>query len=176
MQLDAEKKVLQTTSNTYSEEIVALDERSFRTKWTSAENSNESEWTCGEEGIALKFAEYPEMKITTTGVSIPAEMKVGSVWNQTFESESAGSSQRSTTVNRVTKREEVVVPAGTFDAFRVDYEVETTVPELPPTIARGTQWFAPDVGVVKSTSVVTMNQDEIHSVETTIELLKRTRK
>lgn len=172
-QFDAEKKVLNTNSNTYSEEVTVVEDDRYRTKSMSGGNTSESEWACGDEGIQQKFAEYPDTKITTTGVTIPAEMKVGGVWNQTFESESPGYRQKSKTVNRITKREEVVVPAGTFDAYRVDYEVETTIPDQAPSHVRGTQWFAPDVGMVKSTSVINMEEGEIRSIESAIELMKR---
>ena len=176
IQLDAEKKILNTNSNMYSEEITHVEGDRFRTKSVSDGNTSESEWLCSDEGLGLKFAEYPDTKITTTGVTIPAEMRIDGVWNQTFESESPGSHQKSTTVNRITKREEVIVPAGTFDAYRVDYEVETTIPGQAPTYVRGTQWFAPDFGMVKSTSVITMETGEVSSIESTIELMKRTSK
>src|SRR5688572_952713 len=73
IQLDAEKKTL-TSSNTYSEEIMLVQGDRFRTKTVSEGNSSESEWICSAEGIQQKFAEYPGAKITTTGVTIPAEM------------------------------------------------------------------------------------------------------
>ncbi len=172
-QLDVEKKVLNTTSNTYSEEVTAVKDDRYRTKSVGEGYTTESEWVCSDEGIGHKFAESPDTKITTTGVMIPAKMHVGGVWNQTFETETPGSRQKSTTVNRITRREKVVVPAGTFDAYRVDYEVETTISDQVPSLVRGTQWFAPNVGMVKSTSVIDMEQGEIRSVESTIELIKR---
>lgn len=175
-QLDAEKKVLETNLNTYSDEVTLVENDRFTTKSLSAGNASESEWICGDEGLEMKFAEYPDTTITSTGVSIPSKMEVGDVWNQTLETESPGSSQKSKTVNRVTKREKVVVPAGTFDAFRVDYEVETTMPEQEPSFVRGTQWFAAGVGIVKSVAVIDLQAGEIHSIETTIELVKRTAK
>jgi len=175
-QLDTEKKVLNTTSYTYRDEVTAVEADRYLTKSVSEGSASESEWVCSDEGVELKFAEYPDTKITTTGVTVPAKMDVGGVWNQTFELESPGSSQKSKTVNRITRRETVVVPAGTFDAYRVDYEIETTSPEQAPSSVRGTQWFAPDAGIVKSTSVIDMEQGEIRSIETTIELMKRSSK
>ena len=176
IQLDAEKKILNTTSNTYSDEITLVQWDRFRTKSVSEGNTSESEWLCSAEGIKLKVGQYPDTKLTTTGVTIPAKMRIGGVWNQTFALESPGSRQQTSTINRITKREEVIVPAGTFDAYRVDYEVETTIQGEAPTYARGTQWFAPGFGIVKSTSVINMESDEIRSIESTIELIKRTSK
>ena len=176
IQLDAEKRILETTSNTYSEEITLVQGDRFRTKSVSEGNTSESEWLCSAEGIKLKIGQYPDTKLTTTGVTIPAKMRIGDVWNQTFALESPGSRQQTSTVNRVTKREEVIVPAGTFDAYRVDYDVETTIAGEAPTYAQGTQWFAPGVGVVKSTSVINMESGEIRSIESTTELIKRTSK
>src|SRR5688572_22203097 len=44
IQLDAEKKTLNTTSNTYSEEITLVQGNRFRTKSVSEGNTSESEW------------------------------------------------------------------------------------------------------------------------------------
>ena len=172
-QFDAEKQILNTTSYTYRDEIMSVEDDRFRMKSIGEGNTTESEWACSDEGLDLIYDEYPDTTITTTGVTIPAQMEVDGVWNQTFESESPGSSQKSTTVNRITRREEVVVPAGTFDAYRVDYETETIVSEQAPSYVRGTQWFAPGFGIVKSTSAIDMEAGEIHSIETTIELMER---
>lgn len=172
---DAEKKIVNTISSTYSDEVIAVEKDQYRTKTASEANTSESEWTCSDEGIAMKYAVYPDTKITTTGVTVPSKLEVGGVWNQTFDFETAGSSQKTKTVNRVTKREEVVVPAGTFNAYRVDYEVETIAPDQPPSFVRGTQWLADGFGMVKSVSVIEMEGD-VRRVETTLEMIKRTTK
>jgi hypothetical protein len=153
--------------------VTAVEEDRYRTKTTNDSNVSESDWVCTREGIELQIGEFPDTKITTTGMTVPAEMEVGGNWVQTFVSETAGFTQTSKTVNRITAREKVVVPAGTFDAFRVDYVIETTFTGQEPSFARGTQWYAPGTGIVKSTSVIDM-QGEIRTVETTIELVTRT--
>ena len=109
-------------------------------------------------------------------MTVPATMEVGGGWNQTFESVSPGSSQKSKTVNRITSREMVTVPGGSFEAFRVDYDIETTITDQPPSVLKGTQWFVTGVGIVKSVAVIPMESGDIKSIESTIELVKRTTK
>lgn len=173
-QFDSEKKVIATNSTAYSEEIIAVEADGYRTKTVSDANTSESQWLCSDQGIQYKYDEYPDTKINTTGVTFPATMEVDGSWNQTFEMVSPGSVMKLTTVNRITKREMVTVPTGTFEAFRVDYEIETSMPEQPPSITRGTQWFVTDVGLVKSSSVIDMDAGDIRSIETTNEMVKRT--
>lgn len=172
-QFDAEGNVTATTSSLYREEITAVEADRYRVTTTADGNVSESEWLCGGEGLAMTMAEYPGMTITATGVSIPARMEVGDEWTQVFESRAEGFSQKMTTVNRVTAREEITVSAGTWEALRVDYEIETSIPDQPSSTISGTQWFAPGVGLVRTTSTIPM-EGEVVSVETTIELLKRT--
>ncbi|MCM2316355.1 MAG: hypothetical protein NDJ92_14500, partial [Thermoanaerobaculia bacterium] len=83
-QLDAEGKVVEKNTSSYTDEIVAVEANGFRTKSTSEGNASESEWICTEEGISLKYAEYPETKITSTGAVVPSTMEVGGSWNHTF--------------------------------------------------------------------------------------------
>ncbi|MGK2857306.1 MAG: TapB family protein [Thermoanaerobaculia bacterium] len=175
-QLDADRNVIGTTSYNFSDEVIAVDSAGFRTRSANEGNSSESNWTCDDDGITLVLQQFPDTTITTTGVAIPSSMEVGGVWNQTMEMSTADTSQGSKTVNRVTMREKVVVPAGSFDALRVDYEVESIVGGQPTGAVRGSQWFAPGVGMVKTLSVIEMEAGELRSVETTTELVKRTTK
>lgn len=175
-QLDADGKVVEKNTSSYTDEIVAVEANGFRTRSTAEGNSSESEWICTEEGISLKYAEYPETKITATGTVVPATMEVGGSWNHSFSMEAPGVSQTSKTVNRVTKREMVEVPAGTFEAFRIDYEIETLAEGQEPSTIRGTQWFVTSVGIVKSASVIPVAMEQTRSVETVLELVKQTTK
>ncbi|MFA6954816.1 MAG: hypothetical protein WC538_02970 [Thermoanaerobaculia bacterium] len=175
-QKDASGKVLQENSSTYSEEIVAVEADRYKTKTVSEGNVAESEWTCSADGVALKYGDFPDTKITASGVTIPSTMEIGGSWTQSFTMEAPGVNQTTKTTNRVTKREEITVPEGTFEAWRVDYDVETTIPGQEGSVIHGSQWFVTDVGVVKSMSVVSMEMDQIRSIETTIELVKHTKK
>jgi hypothetical protein len=171
-QLDAEGAVVATESTVYREEVLSVENGRFRVLTTTQGNATDSVWLCTEEGLSLKIDDVPGMKITATGPTIPARIEAGLEWTQVFESSGEGFTQKLTTVNRVTGREQVTVIAGTFEAFRVDYEIETIATGAPPSVVRGTQWFAPEVGLVKSTSIVPM-EGEISTIETTIELNRR---
>ncbi|MBI2214365.1 MAG: hypothetical protein HYU52_12025 [Acidobacteria bacterium] len=173
-QLDAEGNVVSEASSTYTEEVAAIDANSYRTKNVSAGNASESKWLCGNDGIALEYDVYPETKITSSGVSIPATMEVGGSWAQSFAMEGPGVNQSTRTTNRVTKREMVSVPAGTFEAWRVDWESTTTLPgNEAPNVIRGVAWYATSVGLVKSSVTVAMEMDDIRSVESVTELVKQ---
>jgi len=175
-QLDAAGKAIEENSSSYTEEIVSVEADRYKTKTVTEGNAAESEWTCSDDGIALKYGDFPDTKITSTGVTISATMELGSSWTQSFTMEAPEVNQTTKTTNRVTKREEVTVPDGTFEAWRIDYEVETTAAGQEGSVIRGTQWFVTDIGIVKSISVIPMEMDQIRSVETAIELVKHTKK
>lgn len=176
-QLDVAGKTVEKNTTSYSDEVVAVEANGFRTKTIADDNANESEWVCSEEGVALKYPEYPETTITTTGVVVPATMEVGSSWEQSFSLETQGTNQTVKTINRVTKREMVEVPAGTFEGWRIDYETETMSDgQEEPGRIRGTQWYVTSVGVVKSVSVVPVAMKQTRSVETVLELVAQTTK
>lgn len=175
--LDAEGNVIETMSNTYSEEVTSVESDRYVTTVTSAGNANESAWRCTFEGLRVEIPDYPGMSVTMDGVSIPARMDVGEKWTQTYETRGEGFSRKMVTVNRVTAREEVTVEAGTYDAYRVDYEIETITPDEPSSFSRGSQWFVTDVGLVKSTSMIEMPEGgDVRTIDVTIELVKRTTK
>lgn len=177
-QLDAAGKVVSESENSYTEEIASVEPDSYKTKNLSAGNASETTWICSDAGIALKYDEYPETKITASGVSVPSTMEVGSSWTQSFTMESPGVNQTTTTTNRVTKREMVSVPAGSFEAWRVEWESSTTVAgqEGAPTVIRGTGWYATSVGFVKSSMTLAMEMDDIRSVENVTELVRQSTK
>ena len=174
-QLDADGKVVEENALTYAEEVVAVEPDGYRTKNVSDANASEGAWLCTADGISMKYDEYPETTITATGVSIPATMEIGQSWTQTFSMEGPGVSQTTKTTNRVVKREMVSVPAGSFEAWRVEFESETVAAGSErPTIIRGTQWFVTSVGMVKASSVIAMEMDRVRSVESITELVKQT--
>jgi hypothetical protein len=116
-------------------------------------------------------------------VTLPSEISPGDTWSQTFTLEgtqNVTADQTSNVVGQVkydstaVSVESVTVPAGTFDALRVegpnsmDLTVEMSGFTVPMTIS-GTlvRWYAPGVGYVKS--VETSNVFDI-DVEITTEL------
>lgn len=171
-QLDQSGAVIATESTVYREQVLSVESGRFRVLTTTQGNATESVWLCTDEGLSLKIDDAPGMKIAASGPTIPARIDVGFEWTQVFESSGEGFTQTLTTVNRVTAQEQVTVIAGTFEAFRVDYEIEAVATGAQPSVVSGTQWFAPGIGLVKSTSVVPM-EGEVASVETTIELNRR---
>jgi len=138
------------------------------------------EWACKPEGLlALQMGGGPAGTLTmsaaqltvetqnVTGVTYPAELSAGSQWSQSHEfmgtmdiagqaAEAEGNEQADFTAIGV---ESVTVPAGTFDAMKV--EVQTTINinstfqgvTIPVTFTgTTTSWYAHGVGWVKSVS------------------------
>jgi hypothetical protein len=175
-QLDGSGKVIEQTSNSYTEEIIAVDEASYKARTTMEGNASEATWLCGEEGIAFQYDQYPGTKISSSGVSVPATLEVGSSWSFSFTMEGPGINQTTTTVNRVTGREMVSVPVGSFEAWRVESESRTESEGNEPTVLRGTMWYATAVGLLKSTFTVPMEMGDVRGVESITELVKQTTK
>ena len=100
-----------------------------------------SEFRCSKEGIT------PMGEGTTfTGVQYGNDLAPGGGWKWTW----AGTGISASYDYRVVGREKVTVPAGEFDAVRVDYTAKVlseTRGELGP--VRGTLWIVEGVGLVK---------------------------
>jgi len=175
-QLDADGNAVTTESNVYKEEVTSVDPDQYKVVTTTAGNTVDVDWSCTDEGLSVKLGEVPGVVMKSTGVSIPAKLDVGDEWTQTFESGAEGFSQKMVTVNRVTGREQVTVPAGTYEALRVDFDIDMNIPGQGPVTSTGTQWFVPGVGLVKSTSSLPMEAGEVVRVEASTELIKRTTK
>jgi hypothetical protein len=118
-----------------------------RIEWTetfvkeSGTASSTAVFACSEEGITPVAA-----GTTFTGVQYGYRLEPGHSWTWSW----AGTGISSSYVYRVVKVEQVTVPAGTFDAVRVDYSAKTTSEtrgELPE--IKGTIWIAPGIGLVK---------------------------
>jgi len=100
-----------------------------------------SEYRCTEDGIT------PVDEGTTfTGAQYGNRLERGATWKWTW----AGTGISASYDYRVVGNEEVTVPAGTFDAVRVDYTAKTlseTRGELP--LVHGSLWIVKNVGLVK---------------------------
>jgi hypothetical protein len=102
-----------------------------------------------------------------TGVQYGNDLAAGAKWNWTW----AGTGISAKYQYRVVGLEKVTVPAGTFDAIRVDYTAEVlsqTRGKLP--IVRGSLWIAKDVGLVKQFDD---DPEAVFGGKTTLELLSR---
>ncbi|MDX2003922.1 MAG: hypothetical protein SFU83_01475 [Meiothermus sp.] len=131
---------------------------------------NDTRYVCTPEGIrtageGLGGDGVTVRSIKVSGIEIPEAdaWQVGASWQQKVEIEGEGRfgvlpvSGRMTleTTFRIAAQEAVAVPAGRFNAFRVEslnsLRFQTSIP-LPlgsPTF-RATYWYALDVGVVKT--------------------------
>ena len=100
-----------------------------------------SEFRCSKEGIT-PMAEGTKF----TGVQYGNDLAPGGGWKWTW----AGTGISASYDYRVAGREKVTVPAGTFDAVRVNYTAKVlseTRGELGP--IRGTLWIVEGLGLVK---------------------------
>lgn len=98
--------------------------------------------------------------LSYAGVSIPTNVHVGDSWSTDEEitANAFGVNETFTihTDYRAVGMETVTVPAGTFDALRVDMEASNDSQTLPVTI-QGSTWFAADIGQVKNAGVANGN-------------------
>jgi hypothetical protein len=142
--------------------------------------SRTQEWSCTAEGlVALTFGDGPageistqglDLDITTSnilGVSIPFNPKPGDEWNYSLDigaslmlpdGQTGQAQGRMTTPLKAIGLESVSVPAGTFEALRIEsvptINLTATYLGLPiPVSFKGkvTIWLAPGVGWIKST-------------------------
>jgi hypothetical protein len=105
------------------------------------------------------MAAYEDMEIEVDSKDMvyPSNLKVG----DELPNASISVSMKSSGVNmfnmnilitnrKVEAREEITTPAGTFDCFKMSYDIETKM--MVKVQAKAIQWIAEDVGMVKSES------------------------
>lgn len=134
---------------TYKEKVVEVEEANFAVELEmEAVPSTRIRYRCSAEGpMATQVGDVAMGD--DTGSHYPTSLKVGNSWAVTQRA--AGSVI--TTTYRITRKEKVSVPAGTFEAYRADYtrEVKTEAGDSPNTDS-GATWFAANVGIVKAVS------------------------
>ena len=142
------------------------------------------EWTCTAEGLAaLQLGGAPAAMLNSqniqlnldinsaSGVTFPSQINPGDQWQQNLdvtgnvvamneEAEATGDVQMNFSAAGM---ESVTVPAGTFDALRVEVNVTLDIEAtysgitLPVTFSGDyTYWFAPNVGWVKASGTGTV--------------------
>lgn len=132
-----------------TEKIVAVTSGEFHLAFASTDSS-EAPWVkifrCGVSGPAQVANDIERANgMRPSGVFVPAKLESGTEWESMYES---GTGNVSTTKFRAIDREQVQVPAGSYNAMRVDY-VRTDATGTGMTMkVEGSLWFAPDVGVV----------------------------
>jgi len=162
----------------FTDTITAVHSDGFTLSTQIGELTRTQEWTCTTEGLAaLQLGGAPAAMLNSqniqlnldvdnaTGVTFPGQINIGDQWQQTLdvsgnvtvmneEAEAAGTAQMNFSA---TGNETVTVPAGTFDALKVDVDVTLNVNAsyegitLPVTFSGDyTYWFAEGVGWVKA--------------------------
>jgi hypothetical protein len=128
---------------------------------------------CSEDGLTMSVGSMTSsgtrvtvLKHSGSDFGTPAQMKVGGSWGSTMTSEMVHGdvtvTYDTTRSNRVVASEKVKVPAGVFDALRIEAAVHGTmtasgkgaanIPKRPPTDSKETTWVVKGIGIVKQQS------------------------
>lgn len=168
----------------FTDTITSVRDDGFTLSTQIGDLTRAQEWTCTPEGLtALQLGGAPAAMLNSqnielmldianvTGVTFPAQINPGDSWQQDLdvtgivkafneEAEAAGTVRMSF---NAAGSESVTVPAGTFDALRVEVDVTLGIDAtyegitLPVTFTGDyTYWFAPNVGWVKATGTGTV--------------------
>jgi len=149
--------------------------------------TRKGEWKCNNGALtALQPSGNPSASVqgedisadfkTTSwdGVTLPAALKAGDTWTQNITLEGvetiAGMQVNTKNVIAISctagATESVTVQAGTFDAVRVDCQSDITITinvngaDVPVAVSTtSTNWYAPNVGLVKTSSTVEGTND-----------------
>ncbi len=182
--------------------ITDISEDGFTETWVSSDSTLIQKWECRPEGLVNMTSAFDEETIaaiteditfvgdsTVEGISIPASLNIGDIWKQEYSGAISPEDDDTqfiftTTVSRTAVGIETVnVPAGTFEAIRVDSIIEMdstlktpdgTIPFLTSSAA-GSLWLVEGIGAVKVTSGMVAEGKELQpgkelpiSVEVTI--------
>jgi hypothetical protein len=162
----------------FSDTISAVRADGFTLSTQVGDITRTQEWTCTTEGLAaLQLGGAPAAMLNSqniqlnlaisnaSGLTFPSQIGPGSQWQQNMDvsgnvtafneqAEATGSVQMS--FNAI-GNESVSVPAGTFDALKVEVDVNLNLNAtyqgiaLPVSVTGDyTYWFAPNVGWVKA--------------------------
>jgi hypothetical protein len=162
----------------FTDTIIAVRESGFTLSTQIGDLTRTQEWTCTAEGLAaLQLGGAPAAMLNSqniqlnldisnaTGVTFPSQINPGNQWQQTMdvtgnvtmmneEADATGNAQMNFSA---IGNESVTVPAGIFDALKVEVNVTLNVDatyegiRLPVSFSGAyTYWFAPNVGWVKS--------------------------
>jgi len=159
--------------------ILDVNEKGFTEEVVQDIVTNTYEWECMSEGLINTYSgimttENDTVNTTSAGegITIPASILIGDTWKQTCQLISSdgkgqGELQRSLTYNRTAITiETVTVPAGTFEAIRVDYDLEADASmetsdghSLPLGIdySSGSEWYVENIGLIKKTAGVKLD-------------------
>lgn len=126
-------------------------------------------WTCSDEGLtAANYGSAGEMGDTKvepkhiSGVTLPKEsdIQIGKTWQTIYTATGTsplGAIDSKVTINNkiVALDDEVKTPAGTFKAVKIEMDINSEMSlggkKMPVPVIKSAAWFAPEVGMVKST-------------------------
>lgn len=175
-------------SDTYTHSVLSVSESSFVEQDVFGSGvSRTGEWSCdagnltaldptgGGASVSTEGQSSVFTATSNTGITFPADPKPGDSWTQsvTLEGSQTINGFNVPATNQVTVSctvigfEPVTVPAGTFEALRVDCVndmVISVVADGNPFSTTSTSWYAANVGMVKSVTVG-------NGLDSTIELL-----
>lgn len=162
----------------YTEKFTDFNGDTFSVKNEFKEVTSTVNWRCANDGLlAIQYGNSIDMKnasakietVKSSGVTFPNEShwKQGEKWTADYQisekindAKGAQIGSGEGTVNQtseITGTEEITVPAGTFQAFKVKNQttlnltVKVKGASIPTkTVLETTAWFAKDVGIVKS--------------------------
>ncbi|GGK92271.1 TapB family protein [Deinococcus radiotolerans] len=128
---------------------------------TVAGTTTSMTWACTAKGLTGTMSTGGKENLTTTSSAFlppPSVWRPGYSWksNQTVNM-GGGLTAKSTSVNKIVKRESIKVPAGTFTAWRLD-TTSTMTMKLPnssapkTTTLKSSVWYAPGTGMIRSES------------------------
>ena len=169
------------TPDTYVHSILSVEADGFTEQDVFGSGvTRQGQWKCENGnlialnpsggGSASVTSEGTSVDFQTTaleGVTMPASLNPGDSWSQslTLEGTQTVNNETMPVSNQVTQActaagvESVTVPAGTFDAMRVECQVNMTIPIdiagspfTTPIALNNTNWYALKVGLVKTVS------------------------
>ena len=132
-------------------------------------------WKCTPDGLVLQggplattfqsvYGNATMKTLSTTGVTLPAHINAGDSWTQdaqlAFTSTLVSVNITLTYNFKAIGLELVTVPAGTFNAMKIQIDVTsqaTTATRTNNIAVDGFEWFVPGVGAVKSSVGVKVN-------------------
>jgi hypothetical protein len=141
-----------------------ISAESFDAKDKSQLKFNYAVWCDGESFYidmrnalgSMNLTELEGFKIETTDMQFPAKMSPGQQLNDasiqlSLEGPIPMNMVTNITNRKVESQEPVTTPAGTFDCFKISYNMFSKV-SIVKTEGRVVEWYAPNVGLVRSES------------------------
>jgi hypothetical protein len=160
--------------------ITSVETDSFEREITTMLNNGTQKaytdsWKCTPDGLVLRggplattfqsvYGNATMKTLSTTGVTLPAHINAGDSWTQdaqlAFTSTQVSVNITLTYNFKAIGLESVTVPAGTFNAMKIQIDVTsqaTTATRTNNIAVDGFEWFVPGIGAVKSSVAVKVN-------------------